>query len=341
MVPGGTGPLPSRVTWRVRRRIRNADQSPPALDSFNVRPRPGCNGSKRRLHLAEGASRQSRRRPATRTAGRGVHVARRPGTSRQSAGHLQAAGPARRAALHHDHAGWAVRRRLRSERTVALSIPRHRPRPSRQPARALRDEGTAAVGVFPRPDAGQVRRRLAGIRRRRRSPRADVHHRGRRYASRLAVRARSGGTRRHGKRTAALHDRGGSATATPTRVSRARPLGLPAAVCILPVPARGAAGRRPYRARRGCGGTRRGERPGALQAPSRRLRSATFSASAPTTLCRCVPICSDETDGPTLVHGIQELHGTRITVPRKPTQRPDQHFSGDPLQRPSGTRDPP
>lgn len=33
----------------------------------------------------------------------------------------------------------------------------------------------------------------------------------------------------------------------------------------------------------------------------------------------------DETDGPTLVHGIQELHGTRIAVPRQPTQRPDQH----------------
>ena len=33
----------------------------------------------------------------------------------------------------------------------------------------------------------------------------------------------------------------------------------------------------------------------------------------------------DETDGPTLVHGIQELHGMRITVPRTPTQRPDQH----------------
>lgn len=33
-----------------------------------------------------------------------------------------------------------------------------------------------------------------------------------------------------------------------------------------------------------------------------------------------------EKDGPTLVHGIQALHGTRITVPRKATHRPDQHF---------------
>lgn len=34
----------------------------------------------------------------------------------------------------------------------------------------------------------------------------------------------------------------------------------------------------------------------------------------------------DETDGPTLVHGIQALHGTRIAAPRRPTQQPDQHF---------------
>ncbi len=34
----------------------------------------------------------------------------------------------------------------------------------------------------------------------------------------------------------------------------------------------------------------------------------------------------DETDGPTLVHGIQALHGTRIAVPRRPAQQPDQHF---------------
>ena len=33
-----------------------------------------------------------------------------------------------------------------------------------------------------------------------------------------------------------------------------------------------------------------------------------------------------ETDGPTLVHGIQALHGTRITVPRKPRFQPDRHF---------------
>ena len=33
-----------------------------------------------------------------------------------------------------------------------------------------------------------------------------------------------------------------------------------------------------------------------------------------------------EEDGPTLVHGIQALHGTRISVPRNPTLRPDQHF---------------
>ena len=33
-----------------------------------------------------------------------------------------------------------------------------------------------------------------------------------------------------------------------------------------------------------------------------------------------------ETDGPTLVHGIQALHGSRITVPRKPGFQPDRHF---------------
>lgn len=38
------------------------------------------------------------------------------------------------------------------------------------------------------------------------------------------------------------------------------------------------------------------------------------------------PDLLNEKDGPTLVHGIQALHGTRITVPGKPTQRPDQHF---------------
>ena len=31
-----------------------------------------------------------------------------------------------------------------------------------------------------------------------------------------------------------------------------------------------------------------------------------------------------ERDGPTLVHGIQALHGTRIAVPRRPTLRPAQ-----------------
>ena len=38
------------------------------------------------------------------------------------------------------------------------------------------------------------------------------------------------------------------------------------------------------------------------------------------------PDLLDEKDGPTLVHGIQALHGTRMTVPWKATQRPDQHF---------------
>ena len=33
-----------------------------------------------------------------------------------------------------------------------------------------------------------------------------------------------------------------------------------------------------------------------------------------------------EVDGPTLVHGIQALHGILITVPRKPRLQPDQHF---------------
>ena len=37
------------------------------------------------------------------------------------------------------------------------------------------------------------------------------------------------------------------------------------------------------------------------------------------------PDLLDEADGPTLVHGIQALHGTRITVPRKPAHRPDRH----------------
>ena len=79
---------------------------------------------------------------------------------------------------------------------------------------------------------------------------ADVHSCGRRRASPLAVHARSGGTRQHGDRTAAVHHRGSSAAPPPTRVSGASPRRLPAAVCILPVPARGAAGRRSYRARR-------------------------------------------------------------------------------------------
>jgi putative restriction endonuclease len=31
----------------------------------------------------------------------------------------------------------------------------------------------------------------------------------------------------------------------------------------------------------------------------------------------------DEKDGPTLVHGIQALHGTRISLPKRLTQQPD------------------
>ena len=34
----------------------------------------------------------------------------------------------------------------------------------------------------------------------------------------------------------------------------------------------------------------------------------------------------DEEDGPTLVHGIQSLHGARIAIPRRPGYRPDQHL---------------
>ncbi len=37
------------------------------------------------------------------------------------------------------------------------------------------------------------------------------------------------------------------------------------------------------------------------------------------------PDLLDEADGPTLVHGIQALHGTRISMPRRPTLQPDQH----------------
>ena len=33
-----------------------------------------------------------------------------------------------------------------------------------------------------------------------------------------------------------------------------------------------------------------------------------------------------EEDGPTLVHGIQALHGARIAVPRKAGLQPDPHF---------------
>ena len=32
-----------------------------------------------------------------------------------------------------------------------------------------------------------------------------------------------------------------------------------------------------------------------------------------------------EADGPTLVHGIQALHGARVTVPRNPAHQPDKH----------------
>ena len=35
------------------------------------------------------------------------------------------------------------------------------------------------------------------------------------------------------------------------------------------------------------------------------------------------PNLLDEQDGPTLVHGIQALHGVRISVPRNPGLRPD------------------
>ena len=38
------------------------------------------------------------------------------------------------------------------------------------------------------------------------------------------------------------------------------------------------------------------------------------------------PDLLDEKDGPTLVHGIQALHGARIAVPRKAALRPDAHF---------------
>ena len=38
------------------------------------------------------------------------------------------------------------------------------------------------------------------------------------------------------------------------------------------------------------------------------------------------PDLLDEKDGPTLVHGIQALHGTRIAVPKRSTHRPDQRF---------------
>jgi putative restriction endonuclease len=35
------------------------------------------------------------------------------------------------------------------------------------------------------------------------------------------------------------------------------------------------------------------------------------------------PDLLDETDGPTLVHGIQNLHGRRIHLPSRPGDRPD------------------
>ena len=38
------------------------------------------------------------------------------------------------------------------------------------------------------------------------------------------------------------------------------------------------------------------------------------------------PDLLDEEDGPTLVHGIQALHGTRIALPRRPGFQPDQRF---------------
>jgi putative restriction endonuclease len=37
------------------------------------------------------------------------------------------------------------------------------------------------------------------------------------------------------------------------------------------------------------------------------------------------PDILDERDGPTLVHGIQSLHGARIFIPRDRRQRPDRH----------------
>ena len=49
------------------------------------------------------------------------------------------------------------------------------------------------------------------------------------------------------------------------------------------------------------------------------------------------PDILEEHDGPTLVHALQGLHGSRIALPRKPTLQPDrdrvemryQHFRQD------------
>ena len=38
------------------------------------------------------------------------------------------------------------------------------------------------------------------------------------------------------------------------------------------------------------------------------------------------PDLLEEEDGPTLVHGIQSLHGARIALPRRPASRPDRNF---------------
>lgn len=50
-----------------------------------------------------------------------------------------------------------------------------------------------------------------------------------------------------------------------------------------------------------------------------------FLGVRPDYIVQVRPDLLKEKDGPTLVHGIQALHGVRITVPRKPGFQPDRH----------------
>ena len=68
------------------------------------------------------------------------------------------------------------------------------------------------------------------------------------------------------------------------------------------------------------------ERLGAVASSTTPPSTATSWVSGQTTSCRYVPDLLDEEDGPTLVHGIQALHGARLRVPRRSVLQPDRQF---------------